>query len=157
MDGYGVMPMNLALWRQRLRALCDGAAEAEPGEADDCLREAYALLAVAPRGLGSWLPVLPHQRAFDALLAAGGGESAALALLPDEAGYLLSRGASGANLASVVLPGRIEDISSQGASAALALVSARAGALSSAGGDVLFPAADDLPDHLRRRPPAWLN
>jgi hypothetical protein len=66
------------------------------------------------------------------LLPAGAVESAALALVPEEAGYMLSRGNGGWHLASFVLPGLDEEITAEGPTMALALIGAMAGALRAA-------------------------
>lgn len=124
-------PLDLAEWRARTMALGQGAADGEWTEQGDCLREAYALLTLAPRGLGAWLAELPAQGDFDAMLAARCWESAAAALLPEHAAWMVSRAPEGDCLASVLLPGEGEgdEASAPGASPALALVAALTSAL----------------------------
>ena len=73
---------------------------------------------------------VPEPARIEALLAAGAGESAVLALFGGEAGYLLSRGAAGQHLASVILPGSAEEVTAGGDSLVLALIGALALALS---------------------------
>ncbi|GGC41123.1 hypothetical protein GCM10011371_30710 [Novosphingobium marinum] len=68
-------------------------------------------------------------RHIDDMISAGGCTSAAIALLPGDAGFLLSRGRSGANLASVSLALGEADVSAQASTPALALVAAYAAAL----------------------------
>ena len=121
--------LELGEWHARTRALSEGAAEAGWGEQGDCLREAYALITLAPRGLGPWLLELPPQLEFDTMLAAHCWDSAALALLPEEAGYMISRSGDGECMASVVLPGSNEEVSAQAQHGALALVAALSAAL----------------------------
>ncbi len=78
--------------------------------------------------------LLPTARvdAVPALLSVRAYASAALALLPPEAGYMLSRGGHGSHMASLVLPGMDEEVTAEGASAALALLGALAAALHAA-------------------------
>jgi hypothetical protein len=72
---------------------------------------------------------LPDAAEFETLLSAGAGESAALRLIGEDAGYMLSRGPGGMCLASVILPGRTEEASCGGESFGLALAGALALAL----------------------------
>ncbi|MBU3991608.1 MAG: hypothetical protein KKA12_03510, partial [Alphaproteobacteria bacterium] len=74
----------------------------------------------------------PARARVEALLAAGAPESAALALIGGSAGYMLSRGGDGQHLASVVLPGRGEEVTAGGDTLALALIGALALALAEA-------------------------
>jgi hypothetical protein len=86
----------------------------------------------AASGLTALLMPAARVERIPALLAAGAVESAALALVPEEAGYMLSRGNGGWHLASFVLPGLDEEITAEGPTMALALIGAMAGALRAA-------------------------
>jgi len=116
-------------WRQRLADLalaCAGSYAADEGA---CLREMAALLTSAPEGHARGL-ARPDPAALEALIAAGAGASAALAMLDGgEAGYLLSSGGNGQHMASVILLGNAEELTASGDTAALALVGALAMAL----------------------------
>ena len=72
---------------------------------------------------------LPDAAEFETLLSAGACESAALRLIGEDGGYMLSRGPGGMCLASVMLPGRAEESSCGGESFGLALSGAIALAL----------------------------
>lgn len=74
-------------------------------------------------------PRLPGVTQLEVLLAADAYESAALALLGPEWGYMMSRGSGGVCLATVIAPGGDEDTTAQGATPALALMIALASAL----------------------------
>jgi hypothetical protein len=112
-----------------LALACAGAF---PGEEPARIREARDILASAPhRGLVAGLTV-PERARIEALVAADAGETAVLALFGGEAGYLLSRGAAGQHLASVILPGSSEEVTAGGDSLLLALIGALALALSEA-------------------------
>lgn len=75
----------------------------------------------------------PAEDPIEALILANAAESAALALLGAECGYLLSRGAGGQHLASIMLPSASEETSAGGDTLALAVVGALALALAEAG------------------------
>lgn len=94
------------------------------------LRRAWALLCDAPSDWRTLIAQPMDQPRFEALLAAGGADAAALALLGDWAGYMLSHGPGGRHLATVVLEGRSAEASAEGESAALALLGALATAIS---------------------------
>lgn len=153
-------PLDLAEWRARTMALGQGAAEGEWTEQGECLREAYALLTLAPRGLGAWLAALPAQATFDAMLAAGCWESAAAALLPQDAAWMVSRAPEGDCLASVLLPGDGEgdEASAPGASPALALVAALTSALLNAcPSSVMLRPGDAIDLRSLPRATGWLH
>lgn len=111
-------------WRQELGELALACAGSFPAEEAQRLRDMRRLLAAAPapmllRGLA-----VPTAERLDQLVAADAVPSAALAMLGPECGYLLSRGASGQHLASVILPGADEETSASGDTMALALIGA---------------------------------
>lgn len=122
-----------AAWQEQvadLVALCAGAFADDQAQH---LRAMRALLAAAPdarlvRGL---VAVAPDR--LEQLIACNAVDSAALALIGPESGYLLSRGALGEHLASVILPDAPAEVTRCGDTAALALIGAIAGALTGDG------------------------
>ena len=130
-DLFRMMP---ALWYARLEALANAAEVATPADAAVLLRRLHDLLGNAPHDA---IANGPRPADIEALLASGGETSAALALLPTRAAWMMSSRAEGdLFLATLLLPGMIEDITGQVASAALALVSAIAMAV--AGGSMMI-------------------
>lgn len=129
--------MTISEWRLRLAELCRDCVEADSDDEGDFLRLAHALLLQAPDrsqdealpDLEAFLTHLPPTARVEALVDHGAMECVALALLPEEASYLISRSSDGAWLASVFLPGMEEEVSSEGESLAMALTSALLGAL----------------------------
>ena len=99
---------------------CQGAA---PGDAAALLRKAYAAvteeLAFTPVLIGD----LPPPGQFEAMLLCGALESAALALLPQNASFMLSRGANGRHLGSVFMA-ECGEHTVEGNTAALAVMAA---------------------------------
>lgn len=71
-------------------------------------------------------PQLPDSITFEALLTLRAYESAALALVSPQMGYILSRGGNGVAVASVALPLADQDTTACGATPALALLAALA-------------------------------
>lgn len=124
MPSHQIVRMRPAQWAAALQDFlqdCDGSDAPEQASR---LEEALALLLRAPVGLAEWQGDLPETAGLAAMIAAGACESAALALLPPEAGYMLSRGGNGVCMASIVLPDSDEDLTSSGQTPALALLSA---------------------------------
>lgn len=117
------------VWIGQLEQLVVDCTEADPGDERRVLRQLALLLGLAPHGLSGRMHVASNPHQFESMLAAQAWESAALALLDGQTGYLLSRGASGVYLASVYPAGMTDDITAEAASAALALVAAQAAAL----------------------------
>lgn len=102
------------------------------------VREAMHLLVAAPAHLASWLECAIDIEGIETMLAAGAGESAALALVPRQAGYMLSRGPNGVHLASIFMPGaRREEYTAEGDTAALALLAAFVATVRDAAGHLL--------------------
>lgn len=102
------------------------------------LRETMHLVMAAPAPLASWLGPIADVEAVEGMLAAGAEESAALALIPPQAGYMLSRGPNGVHLASVFMPGAgQEEYAAEGDTAALALLAAFANGLRDVAGHLL--------------------
>ncbi|WP_068089687.1 hypothetical protein [Novosphingobium rosa] len=133
------MPITIREWRLRLTDLCRMSALAPVQDENAMLRMAYHLLACLPETdslLGDHLPPLAQ---FDTLLSAGAHDTAALALIPESGSFLLSRNGDGTCLASVLLPGLEEEMTSEGTTPALALVSALAAALASLAPEVEAP------------------
>jgi hypothetical protein len=131
-------PQNLAMtageWRLRLAELCCDCPEALPSEGAEQLSKAHDLLALAPDapGMETLLDHLPPRARFDTLLEVGAYDTAAAALMPESASYILSRSTDGECLASVLLPGMDEEMTSQAQSPAMAMISALAACLASA-------------------------
>ncbi|MFM5908806.1 MAG: hypothetical protein ACKOPO_14655 [Novosphingobium sp.] len=138
-------------WFDGLRDLalaCSGSFAEEEARR---LREAFALLQAAPSADLLAGIDLPDSASFEFLVHAGAAESAALMLIGPEAGFMLSRGPEGRFLASVFLPGRLEESSAGAETAALALLAALAVGLQDA---AMSPGEwSDLPD----RPALRLN
>jgi hypothetical protein len=134
--------MTASEWRLRLAQLCQDSALAEPGEEDAMLRLGHTLLVNLPDPHSALGDHLPPAARFEALLAAGAHDSAAFALVPEAASYIISRAGEGGCIASVMLPGMEEEMTSEGESPALALVSALAAALASCGLDHAVPGPD---------------
>ena len=88
------------------------------------LREVYALLSDAPSPALLAGVALPEHSYFETLLRVGAYTSAAFALLGDDSAMMMSRSSDGNHLASVILPGRSEEMTAGGESAALALAAA---------------------------------
>ncbi|MDE2597268.1 MAG: hypothetical protein KGL44_10365 [Sphingomonadales bacterium] len=121
--------LAVGAWIARLDALARDCADAERTEQPRLLREARDVLRLAPHQVSTPFGLIADPHRFEALIAAQAFESAALALLGGEAGYMISRGGGQTHLASVILPGMTEDVTAEAASAALALLSAQAAAL----------------------------
>lgn len=123
--------MTASEWRLRLAELSAECANALAEEEGDFLQSAYDLMSLAPdAGLDEELVAhLPPQARFEALLALGAHETAALALVPERASYILSRAGVGGAMASVLLAGMEDELTSEADSPALALISALAACL----------------------------
>jgi len=144
------LTMNTGEWRLRLAELCQDCANADGGEEAEPLRQALHLMARVPdaneAGMGAMADHLPPQAHFEALLALGAYDSAAMALMPEQASYILSRSASGQCLASVLLPDVDEEMTSQAQTPALALVSALMACLTTMAGRDPWMVVDDDDD-----------
>ncbi|MEY2943575.1 MAG: hypothetical protein RLY97_1589 [Pseudomonadota bacterium] len=151
--------MDSELWRESLADVCRFCPDADDAEQGDALRETYALMSIAPRGQLAGMGHLPDRMIFENMLMAGAYESAALALVPPSAGFLLSRGSNGVHLASVILAGSHDEVAAEANSPAMALVAALAGGLRFVGDDNTTHgslAANEM-DALAMRPATWLN
>lgn len=131
-DNISLLRMDNRTWYAHMSALVGEACDATPAEEANVLRGAFQLLALAPNGQVARLGRLPSRQRFELLLDAGAGESAALALLPADAAYIVSRGGNGVNLASVMLDGDDDEVAAEASTAGLALLAAFAGALRNA-------------------------
>lgn len=112
------------VWAARLGDFLHDCAGSAAAEEVDRIREAILLLhdAVwddARRGCSQIDPV-----AIEGMLASGAPVSAVLAMIGGETHFLLSRGAGGACLATMVLPDGSEEVICEGATLSLALLAA---------------------------------
>lgn len=109
------------------RALAIACARAVDGEEEQLLRRTVAVNNPGRQ---------PEDR-VEALIEAGAWESAALALLPPDTAWMLSRSPDGHHIATVVLAEWPHEVNAEGPSLALALIAAlveaRANALARAG------------------------
>lgn len=120
-------------WQEQVADLVALCASAFAKDEAQHLRAMRALLAAAPepRLVKGLVAVEPAR--LERLIACDAFDSAALALIGAETGYLLSRGPLGEHLASVVLPEATEEVTRCGDTVALALVGAIAAALTGDG------------------------
>lgn len=112
-----------ARWARLLRDLAEECMDCRPEDQRALLCHAAQLLRRGPAGEDCAALSLPD---FEAMIGVGAFESAAVALLGPESGYLLSRGPNGIHLASVFLPGRDAEVTVEAPTAALAVVAALA-------------------------------
>lgn len=131
-----------------LAIACAGAFAEDEGA---LLRRLHGLIERAPSPVFLEGIVPTDPALFDAMVSLGAATSAALSLIGEDAGYMLSRDSAGQYLASVMLPGRLEEATTGADSAALAIV----GALAIALHDVLPLPADCLDSG--KQPPLLLN
>ena len=117
-----------------------GVASAS-SETADRLREARALFAQTGGRVAGIPAELPDPAAFEALLACAGHDSAAMALLGRDTGFILSRGGNGVCLATIATGGGSEDVTAEGATTALALLAAQVAAILAETGAVTDAAA----------------
>lgn len=136
-------------WHTHFAALAHACAQADQSEAADLLREGWRLLGDPPTCWHRSIIVTLVEVEFEAMLGAGAEDAAAVAILQDWAGFMLSHGPGGGYMATVVVEGLAGEASADGASVALALLGATARALS---GDEL--AGQDLSGH---EPPGMQN
>lgn len=125
-------------WLSGMDGLIEDLCAGRSGQQTMLLREAMHLMLGAPQPLAAWLGAIIDVEAMEMMLAAGAGESAALALVPPQAGYMLSRGPNGVHLASVFMPdARKEEYTAEGDTAALALLAAFVSAVRDTAGQLL--------------------
>lgn len=119
-------------WLAALRELSIHCAGSDAHDTRDRMRDLNKLLMMAPERdlIEGARPLAPSR--LETLLEIGAPESAAMAMLAQGTGYLLSRGGDGESLATVVLPGPGREMSGGGPNPALALVGALSLSLSCA-------------------------
>lgn len=121
--------LSLAQWLGGLRDLAQACSHVGAADQAELIRRMRELLARAPEpALRSGLAV-PDVAGLEAQLDAQCWESAALSMLGDDTGCLLSRSRGGSHLATVVLDGTAEETIAAGHTLALALIGAMALAL----------------------------
>lgn len=133
------------MWKARLRDLLHDCAASTPDEQADRIREAHALLWLSPGQAERFAGPARDVRTLDALLALGAHESAVISLFGGDSAFMVSRGANGNCLASVVAPGGSEELVAEGSTLALALLCAHISSVL-ADGDTASGAAAK-PDH----------
>jgi hypothetical protein len=124
-----------AEWRLRMAQLCAACADADAEDEGSMLDRAAALMALEPALATGHADHLPPRARMQALLQLGAHDSAAMALVPEGASWLISQSGDGGSIASVLLPGMAEELTAQAPSPALALVAALSAALASLEGD----------------------
>ena len=117
-------------WHARLGWLTYACAQADHAGAAELLRAAWRLLGDPPADWRATIDLTIDELGLEALLHAGGEDAAALALLQGWAGFMVSHGPGGRFMATVLIDGRAEETTADGASAGLALLGALAAALS---------------------------
>lgn len=118
-----------ASWFDALGELALSCAGAFAEEEGAMLRRIFGLIDRAPSPSFLAGIVQPDAALFEAWVSLGATTSAAEALIGEDAGYMLSRDSDGNYLASIILPGRIEETTASADTAALAIVGALAIAL----------------------------
>lgn len=147
MEQASLLCMDNRTWYARISTFVEEACDASPQDEGAIMRAMLVVLSTAPHGQRARFADLPSRERLDILLMAGAGESAALAMLPANAAYIVSRGGNGVNLASVLLDGDDQEMAAEAATAGLALLAAFAGALRFAApmpvpvGELAVPAA----------------
>lgn len=104
----------------RLRDFLNDCVGSDACEEADRIREAGLLL----RGAALIGGACPDLGALEMMLSCGAAESAVLTILDPGMAFMLSRGAGGSCLATVVVEDGSEEIISEGATVALALLAA---------------------------------
>lgn len=129
-------------WRQAMAGLALACAGAEADGAGELVMAARELLAAAPGGA---MGKVPTREQVEAWIAAGAETVAALALVEDWAGYMLSHGAGGTHMATVAWPSKGGEASAEAPHAAIALIGAMAAML--AGSALRLDEATGLTSH----------
>jgi hypothetical protein len=111
-------------WVHRLSECALACSGSSPRDEAYRLREVFALLSQAPCPSLLAGVALPEISRFESLLRARAYDSAALALLGDDCAMMLSRSNDGHYLASILLPGRSEEMTASGESLSLAVTAA---------------------------------
>lgn len=127
-------------WRLEMLSFFCRCTESKPSEQSKRIREACDLFRQVPEDLGVALLAPAEEERVEFLTLSGAAESAVLALVGPDAGFMLSRGTNGSHLATVVLPEQTQDYSATGSTVALALLAAlTAAVLAEAGQLDVFP------------------
>lgn len=129
--------LDSELWLIELSEIIDECEGASPEDEGRILSKLHALLTIAPKEWSQLFDPLPDKQAFASLLDIAAFESAAIQLLGEQSGYMLSRSANGAALASVWLPSAQEEIHAKATSEAIALINAFASAVFCTAGEQL--------------------
>ena len=108
------------VWTARFRDFLNDCVGSDAAEESDRIREAGLLLQETPLGLRHAFDL----DTIDEMLTCGAAESAVLAILGPDVAFMLSRGGSGSCLATVVMDDESEEMISEGATVALALLAA---------------------------------
>ena len=116
-------------WEHDLAGMVTTCLDAGTADEMGVLRKVYSLMASAPDRCSALIGKLPLLHDFEAMLASGALESAAVSLIPAHAGYMLSRGANGRHMGSVFMPGLKDEHTAEASTAALALLAAALSAL----------------------------
>lgn len=132
MSRFGILKMaseswsetDASSWAMAVEGVAIATYAAKQSDEARLLMTLNALLCAAPcRDLVTGLDPVSNE-SMSAQLGAGAGAAAALGMLGAKSGYMLSRGANGLHIASVILPESHEDASASGASVGIALVGA---------------------------------
>ena len=113
-------------WLAALLDLPVFCAGDEAGCTADRIREMNALLRLVPAGADLAGTRALNAARLAALLGPDCGESAVLAMLGHDTGFLLSRSGDGHSFATLALPGAVPEQSCSGSTPALALIGALA-------------------------------
>lgn len=139
-------PLPPALWARAMAEFSLACAGSFSPDQAERIRDLADLLAQAPDPALLTGLVVPDLAHMEVLVTLNAWESAMLAMLDSDVGYIVSRGGNGQYLASLILPGRAEEVTVSGDSMALALAGAAALALSEGladygGADEVLPRA----------------
>ncbi|MCT2398186.1 hypothetical protein [Novosphingobium mangrovi (ex Huang et al. 2023)] len=115
------------VWTARLRGLVHDCVASTSHEEADRVREAAHLLHSGAMAGTCGQAVDPS--AVESMLACGAAESAVLEIVGHNAAFMLSRGQSDCCLATVIVGDEGQEVMSEGATLALALLGAYAGGL----------------------------
>ncbi len=142
-------PLPPALWARAMAELSLACAGSFAPDQVERVRDLVDLLTLAPDPALLTGLVAPDLARIEALLRLNAWEQAVLAMLAADTGYIISRGPNGQYLASVILPGRVEEVTVSGDSMALALAGAAALALSEGLGAVVDEGLLRVPQSMR--------
>lgn len=116
------MRAGLELWASELGVLSSTCERARAEDAQDVVKTAYSLIASAPAPANELFLSLPSAERIRNLLRCEAVDQAALDIVRERAGYLLSRSLEGFCLATVVLSGGNDEQSLLAQTPALALM-----------------------------------